>query len=92
MAVVAAQCSGWLSVDPRYCVTPDATGERFYCEASGIAIGDVVPLRLRVQNVANFDLDEVTTYVPGTSARVRRQSVCRACATVLVHGASALLV
>ena len=59
-AVSAENCGGSLSVDPRYCVTrnPDNVVDgtpQLYCSNTNLLVGDTVPLRIRVENNANFE-------------------------------------
>ena len=61
-------CGGSFSVEPKYCIGFDAAINqlRVYCSHVALEVGDIVPLRIRVKNEANFDdWDGDTHYVPG---------------------------
>ena len=77
-SAVAENCGGSLSVDPRYC-TGSLNGVP-YCDASAIAEGDTVPLRIRLANNANYEnFDGDQTYVPGVLKAGKRLQIVFAC-------------
>ena len=53
-----------MNIDPRYCATFDPEGN-FYCNAGALQVGDTVPLRIRVQNEASYEVFGDENFVPG---------------------------
>ena len=79
LSETGGNCGGSMSVDPRYCVGRDASGSR-YCSASAIKVGDIVPLRVRVRNLANYEtFDGEPAYVPGELLAGKTLQITFAC-------------
>ena len=80
-SAAAENCGGSLSLDPRYCVgTVDNDGVTRYCDSTAILEGDIVPLRIRVTNNANYEnLDADSIYVPAQLVGGKTMQIVFAC-------------
>jgi len=87
-------CGGSMSVDPRYCVSSVVVsrGEKSaYSTCSNMKLkeGNMVPLRIRVNNKANFEnLNGDTVYIPSKIPAGKRFQIVFACSNTTCKEAS----